>query len=186
MAAGAFVNLTIARTGNRQNGAARRVFSPAASRARLPSCHFQLFSRASMRFERLPIAASRACIFSCCSDGGRGDHGHSVRHPAIFAKFRNIIEEGEELIVVALRDGIEFVIVAMRAFERQSQPSHAERSHAIGYVLDAVLFFDNAAFGIDDVVASKTCGNPLIERRVRKQVARQLFGEKAIVWACCR
>ena len=47
--------------------------------------------------------------------GGRGDHGHSVRHPAIFAELRNIIEEGEEPIVVALRDGIEFVIVAMRA-----------------------------------------------------------------------
>jgi hypothetical protein len=41
--------------------------------------------------------------------------GHSVRHPAVFAEFGHIIEEGEEPIVVALRDGAEFVIVAMRA-----------------------------------------------------------------------
>ena len=31
------------------------------------------------------------------------------------------------------------------------------------------------------MVASKTCCNPLIERRARKQVARQLFGQKAII-----
>ena len=83
--------------------------------------------------------------------------------------------------MVALRDGIVLVIVAVRAFERESEPGHAERAHAVGNVLDAIFLVDDAALGVDDVIAPEAGGDALLERRVRQQVAGKLLGEEAIV-----
>ena len=110
------------------------------------------------------IADSSSRILRCCSVVGAGIDGNGVRDAAVLAHFRDVIEEGEEAVVVALGDGIELVVVTVRAFERESQPGHAERAHAIGHVLDAILFVDDAAFGIDDVIASETGGDALLER----------------------
>ena len=53
------------------------------------------------------LANARApvrCIFLLLASCGAGDHRHGVRHPAILAQLRHVVEEGEESVVVTLRD----------------------------------------------------------------------------------
>jgi hypothetical protein len=113
--------------------------------------------------------------------GRRRDHGKGVGYAPIFAEFGNIVEEGEEAVVIALGDGIELVVVAMSAAKREAEPRDADRIDAIGDVLDAIFLFDDAAFGIDDVIAKETGGNALVERGIGEQVPGDLLGDELVV-----
>ena len=98
--------------------------------------------------------------------GGGGAHQRDgVADAAVFADFGDVVEEGEELVVVALRDRVELVVVAAGAFDREAEPGRADGADAVGDVFDAVLLVDDAAFGVDDVVAAEAGGDALIERR---------------------
>ena len=72
--------------------------------------------------------------------------------------------------MIALRDGIELMVVTVSAFERQSQPGHSQRAYTVRYVLDAILLVDDSALGVNHVVASETGGDAVIEGRVGHQV----------------
>ena len=113
--------------------------------------------------------------------GGSGDERGRIRHAAILASLRYVVEEGEKPVVVALRDGIVFVIVTTRAFQREPQPRHAERANAVGNILNPVLFVDDATLGVDNVIASKTGGDALVQGGVRQEIAGQLLRQKTIV-----
>ena len=65
-----------------------------------------------------------------------------------------LIEEGEELVVFLLRNGIELVIMTACASDREPHDS-AFRSHV--------------------VVTVEPRSNTLIERGIRKEITRQLF-----------
>jgi hypothetical protein len=69
------------------------------------------------------------------------------------------VEVRKELIVVALRDGIELVIVALSAAERQTEHRLAERLHAIDVIIRDVLLRDRAAFMRIHVVPLKARGD---------------------------
>jgi hypothetical protein len=56
------------------------------------------------------------------------------------------IEEREQPVVILLRDGIVFVVVATRAFHGQPEKRATERVDAVGIVFDTELFVHAAAF----------------------------------------
>jgi hypothetical protein len=76
----------------------------------------------------------------------RCDHSHQRRDVAasfrIHTFFVDIIEEREELIELALCDGVEFVVVATRAADRQSKHYGAHRLHAINDIFDVPFLLD--------------------------------------------
>ncbi len=90
------------------------------------------------------------------------------------------IEERHELVILALLDGIVFVIVALGAADRQAQKDRARGGHAVEQRLDAVLLLIHAAFLVDHGVAMEAGGDFLIERGVRQQVASQLLDRELI------
>jgi hypothetical protein len=72
------------------------------------------------------------------------------------------------------------MVVAAGALEGQPEPGHAERADAVGDILDPVLFADDAAFGVDDVIAAEA-GDALVEGGFFEQIAGELLGEEAVV-----
>ena len=111
----------------------------------------------------------------------RGQKGDGVGHATVLADVWHLVEEGEEAIVIALRDGVELVIVAACALQRKSERGHTQRAHSVHDILDAVFLVDDAALGVDDVVAAEARGDFLLQRRLRQQIARELLGEKTVV-----
>ena len=87
-----------------------------------------------------------------------------------------VVEEGEELVILALRDRIELVVVALAAADRQAQEDDAGGVDAIDDRLDAELLEVDAAFLVDLRVAVEAGGDLLLERRRwaagRRPVAR--------------
>src|SRR2546426_11449557 len=64
--------------------------------------------------------------------------GRIARHP-VEAFLRNRVEEGVELIKLALLDGIVLVIVAAGAAQRQAQPGRSRRADAVHHVFRLIL-----------------------------------------------
>ena len=87
---------------------------------------------------------------------------------------RHVVEVGEELVELLLRERIVLVVVAAGAAERQAEPHGRGRLHAVDDVLDGVLLGDDAAFGVAAVVAVEAGGDPLVERGVRAAGRRRV------------
>src|SRR5262245_13173593 len=70
--------------------------------------------------------------------------------------------------------------MALSATDRKPQKGLADGVDAINYALDAELFGIDAALLIEHRVPQKTCGHPGLQRRLRQQIARQLFDRELI------
>ncbi len=90
------------------------------------------------------------------------------------------VEEGEELVILALLQRIELVIVTLAAADRQAEKNRAGRVGAIDDRLDAELFEVDAAFLVDLRVAMEAGGDALLNGRVRQQIAGQLLDDELI------
>ena len=124
-----------------------------------------------------PESADSSSLVRC-----RGlDHGNSIPSAPGLAVFGHVIEEREQPVVVLLRDRVELVVVAAGALERQSEPSHAERTDSVRHVLDAVLLLDDPALGINHVIPIESGCDALLKRRSRQQIARQLLEHELVV-----
>ena len=109
----------------------------------------------------------------------RARHGEEgLRIPvthAVLAALRHVVEEGVELVEIALRHGIVFVVVALRARERQAEPGRAGRGHAIDHIEVQVFLIDQPALVARHHVAVKAGRDLLIDRRSRQEIARELL-----------
>jgi hypothetical protein len=86
-----------------------------------------------------------------------------------------LFREGEQAEILLLRDGIELVVVALRALDGQAEHAFADGIHAIEHRFHAKLLGINAAFLVDHGVAQKTGGDDVVLRGVGQEVAGQLF-----------
>ena len=85
------------------------------------------------------------------------------------------------MVVVALRERIELVVVALAAAEREAEHGFAERFHAVDVVVGEVLLGDRAALVRVHVVALEAGGDELGFGVIRQQVAGELFAEELVV-----
>ena len=107
--------------------------------------------------------------------GGGGDHRRRVAVLERLAPLGHVVEVGEDLVELLLRDGVELVVVAAGAPQGQAHPHRPRRRHPVDHVLDQELLGDDAALAVLAVVPVEGGGDALLEGRVRHQVARDLL-----------
>src|SRR5438105_4508370 len=76
-----------------------------------------------------------------------------------------LIEESEEAIILTLCDGVELMVVTLRASERQAEPDRRGRVDPVHGRFDSKLFQVDTPFMIDLGIAVKASGNELIGGR---------------------
>ncbi len=91
-----------------------------------------------------------------------------------------VVEEREELVVLAMADRIILVRMALRATDGEAKPDGAGRGHAVHHRFDAKLLVVHAPFLVDERVTMKTRGDPLFARRVGQKIAGQLLDRELI------
>ena len=77
-------------------------------------------------------------------------------------RFIGVIEQGEELIVLAMQDWVALVGVALRAPEGQTEPGGACCGDAVGHGVKSKLERIDASFLVEHGIAVKSCGDQLI------------------------
>ena len=92
-----------------------------------------------------------------------------------------LIEVSEEAIVIALRDRVVLMVVALSTLHRQAEPHERRRLHAIDRIFHAKLFGDRPAFVGRGVVAVEAGGDLLIARGVGQQIAGELLDGELVV-----
>ncbi len=113
-----------------------------------------------MRFESADSAAAMSCfrrsIFPSSAAGPtRMDGGGKSAFPSI-GLFGQAAEVAEEPIKLFLRDGVEFVVVADAAPQRESKKHGSGRLDAVDRVPDVKLLVDRPPFAGRDVATIKT------------------------------
>ncbi len=83
-----------------------------------------------------------------------------------FSKVRHVVENGEELVILFLADGIVLVIVTLGTFQSEPQPGAAGGLETVDNGLDSELFFSWVV--------------PLGLHRVAVKASRDLFSKSAI------
>ena len=112
---------------------------------------------------------------SCCSGVGSLSTGAALPLLAVEAALGDVVEEGVELVILALRDRVELVVVALRTADGQPEPDGAGGVHAVDDVGGVVLLGDRPPFVVDHVVAVEPAGDLLREQRARQEVAGELL-----------
>ena len=100
--------------------------------------------------------------------------GDGVGEVRVKARFVRRVEEGEEPVVILLRDGIELVVVATGALHRHPEERAGQGVDAVGVVLDAEFLLHAAALVGLAMQPVERRGETLLSRRVRQQVAGDL------------
>ena len=107
------------------------------------------------------------------------EHLHRRRF-VVFVGIRGVIQERHRLIVFLRREGIVFVVVALRARHRRAHPRPEGRVHAIDQRLVAELLVVGAALAVRHRVAVKTRRHSLILRRIGQEIAGDLLDGELI------
>ena len=93
---------------------------------------------------------------------------------AVSLEFR-VVEEGEEAVVVALREGVVFVVVALGAFEGRAKPDDAQRADAVVDLVHARLLRVGAGLDVRGRAAVEAGGDALRLGGVRQHIAGKLL-----------
>ena len=135
------------------------------------------------RLRRVPahVAAGREAVGQVGLDGGdllldlgaaggEGGAGH------VHLRLVGVVEERHELVILAVRDRVVLVRVALGAADRQAEPDGAGGADAVDHGVEAELQRVDAAFLVEHRVAVKAGGDALLDawRRAacRRRVAR--------------
>ena len=92
------------------------------------------------------------------------------------------VENSVERIVVAGRDGIEFMIVALAAVGRQAEIDPAERLYTVRRVYCQVLFVNRSAFIGRDIATLQSGRNELILCWIGQHVTGNLLDGELVKW----
>ena len=91
-----------------------------------------------------------------------------------------LIEEGQELVVLHLAQGIVLVVVTLGTAQGQAQP---DRAHGVGLVhrlLEPHLTSRHARFPVLEAAAQESGGDPRFKARPGKEVSGQLLDGEAV------
>ena len=90
------------------------------------------------------------------------------------------LEEGAERVIVALRNRIEFVVVALRAARGEPEPDGRGGIDAVDIIAGLGLFLDGAALGRGEVVAVVAGRDELIDAWIGQQITGELLNRELI------
>ena len=91
------------------------------------------------------------------------------------------VEHRKQLVVLALRDGVVLVVMALGAAHGKSQKHRARRRHPVTHRFHTELFRVGPALFVDERIAVEPGGDLLFEARIFEQVTRELFEDELIV-----
>ena len=111
----------------------------------------------------------------------QGGRRYRTGEVGVDAGFVDVVEEGEELVVLLLGNRIELVLVTTSTFERQSQECHREGVIAIGDVFDTELLGSTATLDLLGMQAIEGRCQLGVPGRFRDQVTGQLPRDKLVV-----
>ena len=94
-------------------------------------------------------------------DRRRRDERRRVDVLERLAPLGNVVEVGQDLVELLLRERVELVVVAAGATERQAEPDRRRRLDAVYRVLDEELVDDDAPLAVLAVVAVEGGGDAL-------------------------
>ena len=94
--------------------------------------------------------------------------------------FVGIVQEGHQLIILPVWDGIVFVGVTLGAPDGEPQPRGAGGGHAIGHGMETELERIDPALFIEHGVPVETGGDALVSRGVGQEVPRELFQSELV------
>ena len=110
---------------------------------------------------------------------GRVLHQRAV-HAVAGAEMRHVVEDGKQLVVLALADWAVLVIVALRTLQRQAKPRPPGGLEPVDNALDAKLLLARVvALGLHRVPVERT-GHPLLRRCARQEIAGELINRKPV------
>ena len=133
------------------------------------------------RFGRLDVAAPFEEFLPLCGGAEQqGRYRHGVGFRRVDARFVNIVEKTTELKKLFLGYRIVLVGVAAGALEGQPEQSGAYRDDAVGNIFGTKFFGDRAALFVLAMQAVKGGCQPLLVRRIWKQIAGKLPGDKFV------
>ena len=102
------------------------------------------------------------------------------RQRSVDVHFVSRIEEGVELVELALGDRIELVIVTCRATDGRPQPDRPDGGDPVLDLHHAKFLDVGPPFPVAQGLAKKPRGDLLLDRRLRQQVAGQLFDREPV------
>ena len=111
----------------------------------------------------------------------QGGRGNRTREVGIDSRFVDVVEEGEELVVLLLGNRVELVLVTSGTFECQTQECHREGVVAVGNVLDTEFLQRATALDLLRMQTVESRGQPRVISRLGHQVTGQLQGDKTVV-----
>ena len=103
------------------------------------------------------------------------DHRWGIAVLEGFAPLGDVVEVGEEFVVLLLGDGVVLVVMAPRAPHREPEPNRRGGVDAIHDVLDGVFGVDDSALPVAPVIAVETGRDYLVQTRVREHVPGDLL-----------
>ena len=109
-----------------------------------------------------------------------GAPGQDFGRRRLDARLVGVVEKGKQPVILDLRNGVELVIVALRAAKRQAEHHLARRGDAVKNRVDAELLLVHTALGVDLRVAVKPGGDALGQRGVGQHVAGELLDDKPV------
>ena len=103
-----------------------------------------------------------------------------ARRGRVSAVEGRVVEEGHQLVVLALAERVVLVIVTLAAADGQSEKDRAGGVHAIDDRFDAELLGVGPALFVDKRVAVKSGRDDLVEPRVGEHVTGELLDDELI------
>ena len=102
-------------------------------------------------------------------------HWRGIATPALFAFISVVIEEGKELVIFFLRDGVILVAVTLGAFQAKAKKDIAGGFYAVHHILHAIFLLNQSAF-ISCAMISVEPGRYFLPlRRIWQKITRKLF-----------
>ena len=153
--------------------------------------HFRYFaSRQFIRILQLALKSlqpglqlrHQSWVIASAQREGNALELNAARHLWICALglFLRVVEVGEQAVVVALRERIILVIVALRTLQRGPKPDCTRGVHAVDDLVDAALLRLGAGFHIRRCAAMKAGCDDLLRSRVGQQIACDLLNGKLV------
>ena len=105
---------------------------------------------------------------------------HRWREVAVEPRLVDVVEEGEELVILLLRERIELVVVAAAALERQAEEGGPEGRDTVVDVIDAILLLNASPLRLLLMEPIEGGGEDLLVAGIGEEIPGELPGDEIV------